>query len=72
MLFCKCFALELTIAVNGCLPQTHTSVVWREEIKKVPVWWIVVAIASGLLLLALLSYIFWKVMSFCELITRGR
>ncbi|XP_031423304.1 integrin alpha-IIb [Clupea harengus] len=41
--------------------ETHTSVVWREEIKKVPVWWIVVAIASGLLLLALLSYIFWKV-----------
>ncbi|KAG5279577.1 hypothetical protein AALO_G00079290 [Alosa alosa] len=41
--------------------ETHTSVVWREEMREMPVWWIVVAIAAGLLLLALLSYIFWKV-----------
>ncbi|XP_062387573.1 integrin alpha-IIb [Sardina pilchardus] len=41
--------------------KTHTSVVWKEETREMPVWWIVVAIASGLLLLALLSYIFWKV-----------
>ncbi|KAL2102057.1 hypothetical protein ACEWY4_003818 [Coilia grayii] len=41
--------------------ETHTSVVWREETREVPVWWIIMAIAAGLLLLALLSYIFWKV-----------
>ncbi|XP_028843576.1 integrin alpha-IIb [Denticeps clupeoides] len=41
--------------------ETQTSVVWKEEKKDVPVWWIVAAIIAGLLLLALLSYIFWKV-----------
>ncbi|KAI1884130.1 hypothetical protein AGOR_G00223280 [Albula goreensis] len=43
--------------------ETQTSVVWRtpDGEKEVPVWWIVVAVISGLLLLALLNFIFWKV-----------
>ncbi|KAJ8404297.1 hypothetical protein AAFF_G00340700 [Aldrovandia affinis] len=43
--------------------ETQTSVVWRspDGEKEVPVWWIVVAIIAGLLLLALLNFIFWKV-----------
>lgn len=38
--------------------------VWRapDGEKEVPVWWIVVAVVSGLFLLALLALIFWKVM----------
>uniref|UniRef100_A0A8C7U1N2 Integrin, alpha 2b n=1 Tax=Oncorhynchus mykiss TaxID=8022 RepID=A0A8C7U1N2_ONCMY len=43
--------------------ETQTSVVWRapDGEKEVPVWWIVVAVVSGLFLLALLALIFWKV-----------
>ncbi|XP_048848068.1 integrin alpha-IIb isoform X2 [Brienomyrus brachyistius] len=43
--------------------ETHTKVVWKspDGEKKVPVWWVVVAIVAGLLLLALLNFIFWKV-----------
>ncbi|XP_062342010.1 integrin alpha-IIb [Osmerus eperlanus] len=43
--------------------ETKTSVLWRspDGEKEVPVWWIVVSIISGLLLLALLCFIFWKV-----------
>ncbi|XP_023691240.1 integrin alpha-IIb isoform X2 [Paramormyrops kingsleyae] len=43
--------------------ETHTKVVWRtpDGEKKVPVWWIVVAIIAGLLLLALLNFILWKI-----------
>ncbi|XP_062874921.1 integrin alpha-IIb [Trichomycterus rosablanca] len=43
--------------------ETNTSVVWRrpDGQEEVPVWWIVVSIIAGLLLLALLSIIFWKV-----------
>ncbi|XP_035254562.1 integrin alpha-IIb [Anguilla anguilla] len=43
--------------------KTQTSVVWRspDGEKEVPVWWIVVAIIAGLLLLAVLNFIFWKV-----------
>uniref|UniRef100_A0AAY4AMH0 Integrin alpha-2 domain-containing protein n=1 Tax=Denticeps clupeoides TaxID=299321 RepID=A0AAY4AMH0_9TELE len=52
--------------------ETQTSVVWKEEKKDVPVWWIVAAIIAGLLLLALLSYIFWKVRSFSSLPSRGQ
>ncbi|KAM9457395.1 integrin alpha-IIb [Clarias gariepinus] len=42
--------------------ETNTSVVWRnpDGPENVPVWWIVVSIIAGLLLLALLSFIFWK------------
>ncbi|KAJ8251806.1 hypothetical protein GJAV_G00225630 [Gymnothorax javanicus] len=43
--------------------QTQTSVVWRrpDGEQEVPVWWIVVAIIAGLVLLAVLNFIFWKV-----------
>ncbi|CAB1341528.1 unnamed protein product [Coregonus sp. 'balchen'] len=43
--------------------ETQTSVVWRapDGEKEVPVWWIIVAVVSGLFLLALLALIFWKV-----------
>ncbi|XP_038836274.1 integrin alpha-IIb-like [Salvelinus namaycush] len=43
--------------------ETQTSVVWRapDGEKEVPVWWIAVAVLSGLFLLALLALIFWKV-----------
>uniref|UniRef100_A0A4W5LZK8 Uncharacterized protein n=1 Tax=Hucho hucho TaxID=62062 RepID=A0A4W5LZK8_9TELE len=43
--------------------KTQTSVVWRapDGEKEVPVWWIVLAVVSGLFLLALLALIFWKV-----------
>ncbi|KAL4657818.1 integrin alpha-IIb-like [Arapaima gigas] len=43
--------------------ETHTAVVWRspDGEKEVPVWWIVVAIITGLLLLALVIFICWKV-----------
>uniref|UniRef100_W5N6U3 Integrin, alpha 2b n=1 Tax=Lepisosteus oculatus TaxID=7918 RepID=W5N6U3_LEPOC len=42
--------------------ETQTAVEWRalEGEKEVPVWWIVVAIVAGLFLLALFSFIFWK------------
>ncbi|CAB1341530.1 unnamed protein product [Coregonus sp. 'balchen'] len=43
--------------------EIQTSVVWRapDGEKEVPVWWIIVAVVSGLFLLALLALIFWKV-----------
>uniref|UniRef100_A0A8C9S5I8 Integrin, alpha 2b n=1 Tax=Scleropages formosus TaxID=113540 RepID=A0A8C9S5I8_SCLFO len=43
--------------------ETHTAVVWRspDGEKEVPVWWIVVAVISGLLLLALIIFILQKV-----------
>ncbi|XP_060757881.1 integrin alpha-IIb isoform X2 [Neoarius graeffei] len=43
--------------------ETNTTVVWRhpDGPKEVPLWWIVVSIIAGFLLLALLSIIFWKV-----------
>ncbi|XP_060748803.1 integrin alpha-IIb [Tachysurus vachellii] len=43
--------------------ETNTSVVWRrpDGSEDVPLWWIVVSIIAGLLLLALLSIIFWKI-----------
>uniref|UniRef100_A0A672N1J9 Integrin alpha-8-like n=1 Tax=Sinocyclocheilus grahami TaxID=75366 RepID=A0A672N1J9_SINGR len=43
--------------------ETHTNIVWRrpDGQEEVPVWWIVVSIIAGLLLLAALSTIFWKV-----------
>ncbi|KAF4092886.1 hypothetical protein AMELA_G00026350 [Ameiurus melas] len=43
--------------------ETNTSVVWRhlDGRESVPLEWIVMAIIAGLLLLALLSIIFWKV-----------
>ncbi|KAK3553130.1 hypothetical protein QTP86_031707 [Hemibagrus guttatus] len=43
--------------------ETNTSVVWRrpDGQEEVPLWWIVVSIIAGLLLLALLSVIFWKI-----------
>ncbi|XP_058231875.1 integrin alpha-IIb isoform X1 [Hemibagrus wyckioides] len=43
--------------------ETNTSVVWRRPggLEAVPVGWIVVSIIAGLLLLALLSFIFWKI-----------
>ncbi|XP_056095837.1 integrin alpha-IIb [Rhinichthys klamathensis goyatoka] len=43
--------------------QTHTNIVWRrpDGQEEVPVWWIVVSVIAGLLLLAALSTIFWKV-----------
>ncbi|KAL0992722.1 hypothetical protein UPYG_G00097450 [Umbra pygmaea] len=42
--------------------ETQTSVVWRtpDGEKEVPVWWIIVAVVSGLFLLALFIFIFWK------------
>ncbi|XP_012991386.1 integrin alpha-IIb isoform X2 [Esox lucius] len=42
--------------------ETQTSVVWRapDGEKEVPVWWIIVSVVSGLFLLGLLSFIFWK------------
>ncbi|XP_030649835.1 integrin alpha-IIb [Chanos chanos] len=42
--------------------QTETSVVWRlaDGEREVPFWWFVVSIITGLILLALLSYIFLK------------
>ncbi|KTG38192.1 hypothetical protein cypCar_00012153 [Cyprinus carpio] len=43
--------------------ETHTNIVWRrpDGQEEVPVWWIVVSVIAGLLLLAALSAIFWKV-----------
>ncbi|XP_061080570.1 integrin alpha-IIb [Conger conger] len=43
--------------------ETQTGVVWRrpDGEQEVPVWVIVVAITAGLVLLALLNFIFWKV-----------
>ncbi|XP_026063556.1 integrin alpha-IIb [Carassius auratus] len=43
--------------------ETHTNIVWRrpDGQEEVPVWWIVVSVIAGLLLLAALSTIFWKV-----------
>ncbi|XP_056607795.1 integrin alpha-IIb [Triplophysa dalaica] len=43
--------------------ETHTNIVWRrpDGQEEVPVWWIVVSIIAGLLLLAALNIIFWKV-----------
>ncbi|KAJ7992182.1 hypothetical protein DPEC_G00275870 [Dallia pectoralis] len=43
--------------------ETQTSVVWKapDGEKELPVWWIIVAVVSGLFILALLSFIFWKV-----------
>nr|XP_055050439.1 integrin alpha-IIb [Misgurnus anguillicaudatus] len=42
---------------------TYTNIVWRrpDGQEEVPVWWIVVSIIAGLVLLAALSIIFWKV-----------
>ncbi|KAL6476784.1 hypothetical protein MHYP_G00152830 [Metynnis hypsauchen] len=42
--------------------QTNTTVVWRspDGQKEMPVWWILVSVIAGLLLLAMLSIIFWK------------
>ncbi|KAI2666443.1 Integrin alpha-IIb [Labeo rohita] len=43
--------------------ETHTNIVWRrpDGQEEVPVWWIIVSVIAGLLLLAALSTIFWKV-----------
>ncbi|KAG9264483.1 integrin alpha-IIb [Astyanax mexicanus] len=42
--------------------ETNTSVVWRPDAPgEMPVWWILVSVFAGLLLLAMLSIIFWKV-----------
>ncbi|TRY96488.1 hypothetical protein DNTS_031539, partial [Danionella cerebrum] len=43
--------------------ETRTHIVWRrpDGQEEIPVWWIVVAVFAGLLLLAALSIIFWKV-----------
>ncbi|KAM6957804.1 integrin alpha-IIb [Aplochiton taeniatus] len=43
--------------------ETQTSVLWRgpDGEREVPVGWVVLSIISGLLLLALLCFIFWKV-----------
>uniref|UniRef100_A0A3B4C857 Integrin alpha-2 domain-containing protein n=1 Tax=Pygocentrus nattereri TaxID=42514 RepID=A0A3B4C857_PYGNA len=42
--------------------ETNTTVVWRspDGQKEMPVWWILVSVIAGLLLLAMLSIIFWK------------
>lgn len=42
--------------------ETHTKIIWRspDGQEEVPLWWIMVSIVAGLLLLAALSTIFWK------------
>ncbi|XP_066554817.1 integrin alpha-IIb [Amia ocellicauda] len=48
---------------SGGYTETQTAVVWRspDGEKEVPVWWIIVAVIAGLILLALLNFICWKI-----------
>ncbi|XP_039596497.1 integrin alpha-IIb [Polypterus senegalus] len=56
------YKVQPTVFPSGTA-ETQTGVVWvtPDNAKEVPVWWIIVAVIGGLILLALLIYIFWKV-----------
>lgn len=53
--------IQPSILLSG-QAEANTSVVWRrpDGQEEVPLWWVVLSIIAGLLLLALLSVIFWK------------